>query len=111
MNLKNLICILVAATFSLSSMAQVSIRGSRSCGNWIQYQKERGVASAATETWLVGFLSGIAFESNKDILKGVDNPSIYLWVTNYCQANPLDGLTEAGEALADALKKKKAIKP
>lgn len=111
MNINKTVIAATLAVFAISSMAQVSIRGSRSCGTWIDYQKQGGASSLASETWLVGFLSGIAFESNKDILDGADNPSIFLWVTNYCQANPLESLTKAGEALAVALMKKKGIKP
>ena len=65
---------------------------------------------AVNEAWFVGFLSGMAFESNKDLLKGTDNASITLWVTNYCQKNPLKSLSQAADELADELAKKRGIR-
>lgn len=54
----------------------------------------------------LGYLSGLAMQSDKDVLAGLDAPSLYLWVTNYCKANPLETTTNAGYILFLELSKK-----
>ena len=69
-------------------------RGEQSCGEWI---KERNAKGASYErAWLLGYLSGLVAALNKDFFGGtntpfnsLDNESIYLWMDNYCRANPL----------------------
>jgi hypothetical protein len=93
---------LMLGTASVEAQA-VEIRGVISCGRW--FQPESGFYKA----WLNGFLSGIAFGTNVDILKGTDKESIYLWIDNYCRANPLKDLDDAGLALFDELKRQKRL--
>ena len=90
--------------------AQASaIRGSRSCGTWIKDRADTKWLALAEQDWLLGFLSGMAFYSSKDILNGTDNESIFLWVDNYCRANPLKSLYHAGDELFDELVKQKRL--
>ena len=99
--------ILTVCASTLSAHA-VEIRGARSCGKWIAGQADG--QSASNEAWLVGFMSGLAFQSNQDLLKGTDNESITLWVNNFCQKNPLENLVTAAETLANELAKKRGIR-
>ena len=96
---------LMLATASFEGQA-FTIRGARSCGQWVEARK--GGYNPA-ESWLVGFLSGAALGANVDILKGTDNLSLFLWVDNYCRANPLKDLDDAGVDLFLELKKTKRL--
>jgi hypothetical protein len=97
-----LLCLGIAAP----SAQAIESRGARSCGVWMS---DKAKFSVAHEAWLVGFLTGMALYSDKDILKGTDNESIFLWIDNYCRANPLHNLTRAGDALFEELVKQKRL--
>lgn len=84
----------------------IEVRGIRSCGEWVS---DREALALGNQTWLVGYLSGLAVATNKQILSGTDNQSIYLWVDNYCRANPLRSLPDAGTALYFELVKQKNL--
>ena len=64
-----------------------------------------------TKNWFLGYLSGRADESGKNFLKGTDSESIFLWLDNYCRANPDKNLDNAGLDLARELMQLKGIKP
>ena len=69
----------------------MKLRGSAYCGTWV---KERAVDKSwltiVNEGWLIGYLSGLAAGKDKDILKGTDNDSIFLWMDNYCKERLLE---------------------
>jgi hypothetical protein len=98
--------------------AAVETMGARSCGKWLE---EKRLAKSAremnripvliTRSWFLGYLSGRAEESRKDFLKGTDSDSIFLWLDNYCLANPQLGLDKAGTDLARELMQLKGIRP
>jgi hypothetical protein len=96
---------LLMASFISQAVPAVEVRGGPSCGSWVQERQVRDWPSVANELWLVGFLSGLAVGSNHEILAGKDNPSLFLWVDNYCRANPLKEVADAGFALATELVK------
>lgn len=98
--------------------AAIEIKGSRSCGKWIE---EKHMANSAqemnkipvliTKSWFLGYLSGRADASGKNFLKGTDSESIFLWLDNYCRANPDKDLDRGGSDLARELMQLKGIKP
>lgn len=98
--------------------AVVEKMGTRSCAKWME---EKRIAKSAkelnkipvliTRSWFLGYLSGRAGESGKNFLKGTDSDSIFLWLDNYCQANPQTDLDKAGTDLARELMQLKGIKP
>jgi hypothetical protein len=75
------------------------VMGSYSCGAWVQNRANGGVSAELTQGWLLGFMSGLATASRTDILKGRDPTSLYLWIDNYCRANPLQYTDDAGQML------------
>ncbi len=102
--------VLSATAFDAQALAlEIEVRGSRSCGDWVSTRPVRSIETIAVETWLVGYLSGLAIGTNKDFIKGTDNPSIFLWVDNYCRANPLKSLGDAGTDLYFELIKQKKL--
>ena len=107
---KKVATLTVALALSTTGNAQaVDVVGTRSCGAWVANSREAGFAQATDQTWLVGYLSGIAIGMSKDFLKDIDSPSIYLWVDSYCQAHPLLRIDNAGTALALELIKQKRL--
>ncbi len=98
--------------------AEVDLMGTRSCSNW---SEERRMANSSkemnripvliTRSWFLGYLSGRAAASRKNFLKGTDSDSIFLWLDNYCRANPNKDLDSAGVELARELMQLKGIKP
>ena len=93
--------------FAISSAQAVLIRGDRSCGYWIS--SKGGPQQVVNETWFVGYLSGIALESDKDFLRGTDNESLFLWLDNYCTKNPLKFISDGGDLLFLELVKQKRL--
>lgn len=86
----------------------VTIRGVQSCGDWVQERNSNNFGG--DQIWLVGYMSGIARGTGKDFLIGTDNPSIFLWMDNYCRQNPLKNMADGGDDLFQELKKKNNIK-
>jgi hypothetical protein len=99
-----------------SMAAPVESRGTRSCRDW---QEQTRYAKSATEmnkvpllvskNWFLGYLSGRAEESGKNVLKGTDNDSIFLWLDGYCRTNPDKTLDKAGAALMRELMQQKQL--
>lgn len=111
--MKKFICSLFAF-FLLSCLTTsanaLSTKGARGCGVWVTDRSAGLSRSVGNETWFIGYLSGLAVYSNKDILKDTDNDSLYLWVDNYCRSNPLKDISDAGVDLFFELKKQKGLK-
>lgn len=85
----------------------VTIRGVPSCGDWVENRALNNVLGVANEFWLLGYLSGLAVGSNRDFIKGTDNPSLFLWVDNFCRASPLKDVADAGSQLLRELTRQK----
>ena len=97
--------IVLLLSHSLSFGAVSTHFGDYDCGEWFT---KRPVAGA----WLLGYLSGInamAADEKKrfDPLNNLNSADqAYLWVDNYCKANPLKQLSSAGQLLYLELQKK-----
>ena len=82
----------------------VTIRGSRSCGTWIEDRQKHGPSSIAIESWLVGYLSGLSQAFDKEFWQArgknsLSNASLFLWLDNYCRANPLKPIEDGADTL------------
>lgn len=86
--------------------AQVSFGGA-DCGEWVNGNDKNRTKNA----WLLGYLSGINMAISKgtyDPLNKINSaPQIYLWMDNYCKANPLKTIREGGLDLYLELQKDK----
>ena len=89
----------------------IVLRGMSSCGQWTQESKINGNGSpdASSTFWLLGYLSGLAMMSETNFIVGTDTDSLKAWVTNYCQNNPLNYLSDAGDKLFFELKRRKGL--
>lgn len=106
----NAVLLLVGLLVSTGATA-VSTMGNTSCGRWV---KDRSASSLrdqlAGDSWLIGYLNGVAAWSDVDILNQVDGESLMLWMDNYCKANPLESVAHGGMVLGVELMKKGASK-
>jgi hypothetical protein len=93
--MKKLAALLVLCGISFAAVGGTTMFGVPDCGKWIVNHTE------SQKGWLLGFLSGLAsMDTTKDVLDSLDSADqIYLWTNNYCQANPLSTLNEAGNVL------------
>jgi hypothetical protein len=113
------IAVLAGCLLSFNHFASaVEIKDLRSCGKWIEEKRLENstkemnkIPVLITKSWFLGYLSGRADASGKNFLKGTDNDSIFLWLDNYCHANPQLALDKAGTDLARELMQLKGIKP
>lgn len=75
-----------------------------SCGNWPRSAAYTRADKALMLNWVLGFLSRAGGEEGRpDILRGVDQETVSVWLDNYCTANPLDGVATAAHRLQDEL--------
>lgn len=103
--------LVLLAVISMNAGA-VEIRGAPSCKNWLHDNTDKFNSSPSNihnKGWLAGYLSGLAVTTGKDYLKGTDNEFIFNWVSNYCNANPSQDLSQAGQILAKRLIKQKNL--
>lgn len=90
---------LVCLSLLSTSVPAVTVLGGGSCGQWISDRKSNKMMSATKEFWLLGYISGLAAATDKDVLKGMDSNSMEAWIDNYCGNNPLDRFVNAADAL------------
>lgn len=103
---KRVFTVLAALCFAASNAHATTLYGVPSCGSWVEGRSAEGWPQVVNKFWLNGYVSGIALDSGIDFLKNTDNNSVFLWVDNYCKANPLSDLHEAGYWLVVELKKR-----
>ncbi len=77
--------------------------GSQTCGAWVQDINKRP-DNYIFHAWVAGFVSGVG--SMGESLKETQAAAMELFVTNYCNAHPLDDVADASAALVMALKQR-----
>lgn len=77
--------------------------GLASCGTWTQNRKRPTLDTKQIEQWMLGFLSGAGYigAPKYDPLNGLDAPAVLAWVDNFCAANPLKSISDAGYSFID----------
>ena len=85
----------------------VEVKANRSCKVWAA---DKGVVTSLNhEAWLMGFMSGLATATDRDVLKGTDAAWIFVRVDSFCMVNPLKHIGDAGVAVFEELLKKKGF--
>jgi hypothetical protein len=84
--------------------------GSNSCGTWLRFDQADNYNHTIMVAWLDGFLSAENVSRQLAGLSGslgdgTDINGRPAWVTQYCQAHPLDALYVAAWALVQELEK------
>lgn len=81
-----LLTALIAMTVSSSAFAAITtVIGSTDCGKWIKEPSD------PRKAWVLGFLSGLNADGMyKNVLRKISSSQqIFVWMDNYCKANPL----------------------
>lgn len=87
--------------FSLCFLLQNSfaqdVRGIPDCAAWLR--PDSSARELANKSWLVGYLSGLNLGFSLDqrrkpfnYFEGVTPGQLFLWMDNYCRANPLSNV-------------------
>lgn len=96
--------ILAGLVIAISINAEaVTVMGARGCGEWVNGRSNNVLTY---ETWLIGYLSGVAVSDNVDILKNADLASLTLWMDNYCNKYPLNDIQIGTKQLVKELESK-----
>jgi hypothetical protein len=74
--------------------------GAKSCGTWTDVRKNKN--SYSHVSWVLGFVSSYGYYGDKN-LKEVDYQAMYSWMDNYCQASPLNRISDGAKKLVEAL--------
>jgi hypothetical protein len=100
----------LASTVVLAQTPTVMVRGQGAggCGQWVDAiardDPNRFTEADAYRAWALGYLSGMAQASTLNFwgrvgVNNLDNQSVFLWIGNYCRANPLRSVFDAVNAL------------
>lgn len=103
-----LAAIVLGLFLSASAAAQtVTARGARSCALWNENRLDalggHLLGAQFYQTWLVGYLSGVAAGTGVDLLGGRPNAPLFQRVDRYCAENPGANLAQAGMTVAREL--------
>ena len=87
----------------ISAGQKIWVETSEDCGEWVKARKLK--RSSPHEARLVGLLDGMAVGRMIEIWKAQDaqfgREQVYLWMDQYCQANPRSRIVIGAEALAN----------
>ena len=92
--------------FFTSAIPAQTMFGTPDCGQWIQQKRQPDRA------WLLGYMSGLnvrhasADRTDGPLEKIGSVDQIFLWMDNYCTANPLHRVATGGWVLFQELLKK-----
>lgn len=104
MKTKLLTALLITLMLSTPTFATGIVTfGQPDCGGWIKEPNN------ARKAWVLGFVSGL---NSDDIFKNAldkinSAEQIFLWMDNYCKANPLQRVGRGGQELMFELRQKK----
>jgi hypothetical protein len=126
--MRNTIVLFAAILWHVVGACEVTALGGSSCGKWIANRNDDIRAQvewkskteikemvplfisqqnrALDRRWVMGFTSGAAAAMGVDLLASVDAESVVLWVDNYCELHPIDGVPLAAAMLVIELEKK-----
>lgn len=104
--------VVFAILFTCASLAQaaatVNFVGVRSCGEWFS-NKSSELLKSNQESWLLGYLSGLASVTRKDFITGTDNSTLFQWVDDFCRAKPIEDIDSAANEIARKLINRKGL--
>lgn len=89
----------------------ITVRGGQiSCGSWLEEREKKSWSDIVNQGWVAGYLSGVAYTSQVDLLVEADAAAVAFWVDNYCRREPLSQLIDAANALSAELAKKASVR-
>ena len=105
-----LIMVFAVLALALTPAAQghlVESRGGASCETW---SKQRPHNAKVLESWLLGYLSGLAQEADHDFPKVMDEAALFRAMDDYCRQNPRQTIALGGFMLMGKLRTDLSLK-
>ena len=102
--------IAIAALLAASLPAEahfVRMRGEPTCAAWTS---QRPANAGAHEAWLLGFVSGVAQEMDKNVPDEATHEAIFHWMDDYCARNPNHSVGRGGYFYVGKLRGEKKFK-
>jgi hypothetical protein len=96
------------AVFAQNTTVMIRGQGAGGCGKWVDFiardDPARLTSADTYKAWVLGYLSGMAGASELNFwgragVNQLDSESVFLWISNYCRANPLKLVFDAADAL------------
>ena len=88
----------------LTNVHAVMLIGNVDCGKWFSH-------SPQAKGWVAGYMSGLSaaglYPGEDPLAKIRSAEQVFLWIDNYCRANPLKSVGDAGNALFEELAESK----
>jgi hypothetical protein len=84
--------------------------GSETCGSYLESTQPKGNALSASVavSWVQGYITRAGDAHSYTLAPDLDAASLKGWLANYCTAQPLDTLQDAGAALEEELARRNA---
>ena len=106
-----LLCFFVETSNAQDKKSLPTYRGHSNCAEWL---KPTGpISDFGNKFWLSGYLSGINLglyldkqRPAFDFFENVSSEQIFLWMDNYCRANPLSNVVDGTGTLFREMQKK-----
>ena len=96
--LLGLCCLLLTALNAYADNINMLGAGKISCTAWQEQRANTEYFSAGN--WLLGFMSGTAWDSGRNILSGRDPEKLFVFVDRYCDEHGKETISDAAVALA-----------
>jgi hypothetical protein len=97
----------IDAQTAVASEYKIWGQGLHSCGDWTNaHSNSNSIEELLEEAWLSGYMSAMDEAGPGPRSPQVDFNAMIEWMSNYCQANPLDDLAIAASALRVELMKR-----
>jgi hypothetical protein len=104
------VALALASPLVLAQTPSVMVRGqgAMGCGQWVnaiaQDNQTRLTPADTYKSWVLGYLSGMAAGTSLNFwgragINQLDSESVFLWIGNYCRANPLKVVFDAADEL------------
>ena len=90
--------LIVASFHAYADNIQMLGAGTVTCKEWTSQRDTNEYFSAGN--WVLGFLSGTAWDSGRNILSGQDTKKLFVFIDRYCIASPKETISDAAVALA-----------
>lgn len=106
-----LLCFFVETSNAQDKKSLPTYRGHSNCAEWLKPGSQS--SDFGNKFWLSGYLSGINLglyldkqRPAFDFFENVSSEQIFLWMDNYCRANPLSNVVDGTGTLFREMQKK-----
>jgi hypothetical protein len=93
LSITSLSAAVVAAACCTAQAHIVQMRGAPSCAAWLA---QRPADAQAPQAWLLGYVSGMAQQFDKNLPADATEEAIFGWMDDYCKRNPQQSVALGG---------------